>query len=251
MISVVRHAAACELPIHAHERAYFCLLIEGRYSETYAGHTTVYEPFSIALHPAQYSHSDSIASVGASFFTIELGASWHQRLRDFVDLHNVRVKLAADNVSWAAVRILHEILQTDDPNEFFIESSLYEMLSAFASVSDQSGGSAWLQAAKDYIAAHLSTNQSMAEVAAAAGVHPVSLARSFRLHEGQTAGEYVNRLRVAFACQSLSDPGARLAEIATDLGYVDQSHFTRVFKNVTGLTPGIFRSVVLQSRPTI
>ncbi|MDP9110213.1 MAG: AraC family transcriptional regulator, partial [Candidatus Eremiobacteraeota bacterium] len=168
---------------------------------------------------------------------------------DFVDLNAVSVHLAGDDVSWAAVRALREMLQTDDPNEFFIESVLYEMLSAFAPAADQSPGSAWLQGAKTYIEANLTARHGMAQIAQVAGVHPVSLARSFRIHEGQTVGEYVNRLRVASACQSLSDPHARIADIATDLGYVDQSHFTRIFKNVTGLTPGIFRSVVLQSRP--
>ncbi|MGZ3552098.1 MAG: hypothetical protein ACXWNK_08400 [Vulcanimicrobiaceae bacterium] len=46
-LSVVRHAIERELPMHSHERAYFCLLIE-------------YGPFSIALHPPQFSHSDRI-----------------------------------------------------------------------------------------------------------------------------------------------------------------------------------------------
>lgn len=62
-------------------------------------------------------------------------------------------------------------------------------------------------------------------------------------------GEYVNRARVARACQMLSTNGSRIADIACDLGFVDQSHLTRAFKNVTGMTPGVFRSVVLQSRP--
>ena len=84
-LSIVRHENTRELPVHSHEQPYFCLLVEGKYAETYGGSTITYEPFSIALHPAAYSHSDSISSSGATFFTIELGNEWHERLRDVVD----------------------------------------------------------------------------------------------------------------------------------------------------------------------
>lgn len=245
-LSVVRHARERELPLHQHEQPYFCLLVEGQYNETYAGETIAYDPFSIALHPASYSHSDTIASIGATFFTIELGTEWHERLRDLVDLHSVEVRLSPDDVSRAGVRTLREMLQAEEPNELVVESLLYEMLSAFAQpVHDTHGG--WLDAAKSYIDENLTVECSMAQIASAAGVHPVSLARAFKVREGQTVGEYVNRTRVARACQALRNPAVRIAQIAADLGYVDQSHLTRVFKNVTGMTPGVFRDVVLQS----
>jgi AraC family transcriptional regulator len=250
-LSVVRHAQARELPLHSHELPYFCLLVEGRYSETYAGRTIAYEPFSVALHPAKYSHSDVIGASGASFFTLELGDEWHDRLRDLVDLHNVEVRLAPDDVGWAGLRILREIMQTDEPSKLLVESLLYEMLAAFAPPVHDMRAPCWLGTAKAYIGANLSDTQTMAQIASAAGVHPVSLARGFREREGLTVGEYVNRARIARACQALSDPGARIADIALDLGYVDQSHLTRVFKNVTGMTPGAFRSTVLQSRPPL
>jgi len=35
-----------------------------------------------------------------------------------------------------------------------------------------------------------------------------------------------------------------LADIALDAGFADQSHFTRVFKQITGTTPGAYRSLL-------
>lgn len=250
-LSIVRHANSRELPVHSHEQPYFCLLVEGKYAETYDGSTITYDPFSIALHPAAYSHADSISSLGATFFTIELGDEWHERLRDIVDLHNVRVRLAGADVGRSALRLLREFLETEDPNELLVESLLYDMLGAFAQPEREPGRPAWFDTAKAFLEERLVENHSMRDIAAVANVHPVSLARAFRALEHQTVGEYVNRGRVARACKELGTANARIADIATGLGYVDQSHFTRVFKNVTGMTPGVFRSVVLQSRPVV
>jgi AraC family transcriptional regulator len=81
-------------------------------------------------------------------------------------------------------------------------------------------------------------------VASRVGVHPFHLSRVFRQHYHQTVGEYVHRLRVHFACGELKSDEARLAEVALAAGFADQSHFTRVFKQVTGMTPGAFRDVL-------
>ncbi len=51
------------------------------------------------------------------------------------------------------------------------------------------------------------------------------------------------RMRIDRAVNSLTRSGAPLAELAMDLGYADQSHFTREFKRETGWSPGRFRSV--------
>jgi AraC-like DNA-binding protein len=39
-------------------------------------------------------------------------------------------------------------------------------------------------------------------------------------------------------------PEIDLAEVALAAGFADQSHFTRVFKNVTGITPGVYRQML-------
>ena len=72
-------------------------------------------------------------------------------------------------------------------------------------------------------------------------MHPASLARGFRLDEGATIGDYVSRLRIQHACRLMHDEVMNLAEIAAACGFADQSHLTRVFKSITGLTPGSFR----------
>jgi AraC-like DNA-binding protein len=53
--------------------------------------------------------------------------------------------------------------------------------------------------------------------------------------------EYVRKLRVEKARKELLTTDKPLSTIAFDAGFSDQAHFSRVFKELTGLTPGAFR----------
>ena len=45
------------------------------------------------------------------------------------------------------------------------------------------------------------------------------------------------KLRIQTACDSLQDGSRPLSEVARDLGFYDQSHFTQHFQKHMGLTP--------------
>jgi AraC family transcriptional regulator len=73
-------------------------------------------------------------------------------------------------------------------------------------------------------------------------VHPVHLSRSFRRHFGLTLTEYVRQGRLARAMVRLSTTDDPMIEIARDVGFADQSHFTREFRRAVGDSPGGYRS---------
>ena len=70
------------------------------------------------------------------------------------------------------------------------------------------------------------------------------LARAFRKHFGCTPGEYVRHLRIEFASRELSKSDTPLVEIALAAGFAHQSHFSRIFKRQTGMTPSAFRAAL-------
>ena len=81
----------------------------------------------------------------------------------------------------------------------------------------------------------------LAEAARELGVHPIHLSRVFRKKYGCTMGDYVNRLRVQFACSEMSRGWPALDDLALAAGFADQSHMGRVFKGTVGETPARFR----------
>jgi len=109
----------------------------------------------------------------------------------------------------------------------------------------ESSGPAWLKRAVDLLNEEFRSNLKIGDIANEVGVHPFHLSRVFRNVHRQTIGEYVQKLRVTYACKQLALPDTDLATVALASGFADQSHFTRVFKSVTGVTPGIFRQTAL------
>jgi PAS domain S-box-containing protein len=57
-----------------------------------------------------------------------------------------------------------------------------------------------------------------------------------------TAGQFITKTRVEAACGLLCSTDKRIAEVAVECGFYDQSAFTRQFKSTTGLTPGKYRA---------
>lgn len=73
-------------------------------------------------------------------------------------------------------------------------------------------------------------------------MNPVYLARAFRKRYGCLPAEYVRRLRVEAASEALARSGRPLAQVALEAGFTDQSHFSRQFRRLTGMSPGRYRA---------
>jgi AraC family transcriptional regulator len=99
---------------------------------------------------------------------------------------------------------------------------------------------AWLRGVRETIASRFTERLTIAALAMEAGVHPTHMARAFRQHYGCTVGELQRELRVAYARERIT-AGDALSAVAADAGFADQSHFTRTFRAVTGVTPAAFR----------
>lgn len=90
---------------------------------------------------------------------------------------------------------------------------------------------------RDYLEAHLQENTSLDDLANLVGFSPYYLLRLFRKQTGMPPHTYRSYLRLNKAKASLAQ-GADIADIAQQLGYTDQSHFTRRFKGAVGVSPG-------------
>ncbi len=80
--------------------------------------------------------------------------------------------------------------------------------------------------------------EDLAQVACMSRFH---FARMFRRSLKQSPMRYVLKLRVDLGKEKLlSEKGKTVAAIASELGFCDQSHFTRSFRRLTGITPARF-----------
>ncbi len=98
--------------------------------------------------------------------------------------------------------------------------------------------------AKEILASDLSGNTPLADVAAACGLSADHFGRAFRKSTGLAPHAWLLQARVDRATTLLRNHDQSLSEIALNCGFVDQSHFTRVFVRRVGVTPGAWRRMV-------
>lgn len=91
------------------------------------------------------------------------------------------------------------------------------------------------------IDASLRLAPAVAELAVLVGLSPSHFAAKFRASTGLSLQRFVNRRRLRAALDVLRSNAAPLAGIALDLGFSSQSHFTRLFSDLTGMTPAKYR----------
>ncbi|APU32703.1 AraC family transcriptional regulator [Ectopseudomonas alcaliphila JAB1] len=96
--------------------------------------------------------------------------------------------------------------------------------------------------ARDYLHAHFQQNIGLDELARVCGVDRFRLSRAFKAAFGIAPHGYLIQLRLVRARRLLA-LGTAPADVASDLGFADQSHLGRWFRRANGLTPGAYRSL--------
>lgn len=97
-----------------------------------------------------------------------------------------------------------------------------------------------VERARAYLEARVAEPVRLAELAAEAELGPFQLIRAFRAAHGVPPHAYQMQLRAERA-RALLRSGEPITGVAFACGFVDQSHLTRVFKRIFGVTPGAYQ----------
>lgn len=95
----------------------------------------------------------------------------------------------------------------------------------------------------DFIEANLGEDLSITVLAKEVALSPHHFSRCFASSFGQPPHRYIRRRRIEVAYKLLTTTHRSVAEIAFDLGFASQSHFSQSFQQQTGLTPLKVRSL--------
>ncbi|MNL70597.1 Arabinose operon regulatory protein [compost metagenome] len=86
-----------------------------------------------------------------------------------------------------------------------------------------------------------SENLSAADIAEGVYLSPTYVRLLFKQETGETLFEYLTKVRIEQAKNLLKDPQNKLYEVCYAVGYTDPSHFSKLFKKITGSTPSAYR----------
>ncbi len=233
-----------QCPTHAHEDAHFVFVVNGSFSERYENKDRECKPFSLIFRPPGERHSEIYHQNQVVCISAVLNARWVEGLRERkIDL-NSSLHATGSRIIPILSKLNEELCCTDDVSDLSIEMLLYESaieLYRHSLDARRFKKSDFLLKAEEYIRDNAYGKLTLKEIASAAGVHPVYLARAFRGRHKCTVAEYIRAYRVETARARLSFSKNPLADIAHDTGFSDQSHFSRIFKRLTGMTPAQYR----------
>lgn len=98
-----------------------------------------------------------------------------------------------------------------------------------------------LRTVRSYIEDHLTEGADLDSLARIAGVSCCHFSRAFKRSTGMPAHHYLITRRISAAIALIRETDRALSDISLEVGFADQSHFSRTFVQLTGLTPGDFR----------
>lgn len=139
-------------------------------------------------------------------------------------------------------RALHQVIIDGGDRlekETLLVQGLADLIARHAELGDvkePAGNDEAVRKAKEHLASNLSEKVSLDDLTAVAHLSRYHLLRVFQTATGLPPHAYQNQLRVDLGKQLLAE-GMPISQAAVEAGFVDQSHFSRVFKQYTGATP--------------
>ena len=219
------------------------LVLQGAITEIRGDDTSTYGASMLLFRRANEPHSYVVSKAGATCLVVDVEPAWIGRAREHAPVLAQSAAFRGGFIIHLAHRLHGEFRLRDEVSRLAIESiALGVLAEASRRVARPAArpAPAWLQQARALVERHFAEPLPLSVVAGRVGVHPVHLARSFRRVYRTTFGGYVRQLRIEFARAELAGSAA-LSDIAAAAGFCDQSHFSRSFKQYTGLTPAEYR----------
>lgn len=98
-----------------------------------------------------------------------------------------------------------------------------------------------IEAIHNYLMEHYMDDIDLKNLANVVNMAEGSLCRFFKSSMGMTIFDYLNRIKIDFACKLLMDPELSILEVCLDSGFNNLSHFNKQFKRRKGITPSEYR----------
>ncbi|MEK6152463.1 chromate resistance protein ChrB domain-containing protein [Flavobacteriaceae bacterium 3-367] len=183
-----------------------------------------------------------MAGQASGLWAITAGLSYN--IKDDHELLQLGMVLYDGLYSWA--RHLQGEKHTQNPTEYMLLEVYRKFLKQKSAAKKTPD---WVRELKGIIQDQVDTDLSLRlqDVSKNLQVHPSYLSREFsKYFDNLTFGEYMRKLRIERAIHLMESTPYSLSEIAYLCGFSDQSHFSRIFKKHTGLSPSLYKKSKLK-----
>lgn len=102
-----------------------------------------------------------------------------------------------------------------------------------------------LKKAKAYINDNYNKDITIKKIAAYLYISDYYLCHLFKNNLNYTVNDYITRVRIEKAVELMNNREMNIKDIMYKVGFSSQSHFTKTFKKILGVTPGVYRNKYL------
>ena len=231
------HLPRCALAAHEHPEARIVLPLQHVFESRHGRRALAVRQGEALYRPVGQSHSDRYDVAVGCVVLLLPGEAVLPRVGDAF--------VAQGRELSGVANALFAELPADDAAAGLVREGLALLASTIVLQRrplTERGSPHWLRTVAERLADTAAAAPTLTELARAVDREPAHVATSFRRVYGQSVGATLRRLRLEAARSCLErDPDCTLAEAALRSGFADQSHFTRHFSRLFGVTPGAYR----------
>lgn len=228
--------------LHFHTEVSIALIAGGSTTVTYNKKSYTFTEKDLLLIPPHLVHN-CIPDDSAvwEFSMVMIDSEWFHKFFQYSSDEILQLPLSDNDVElFNSLLISLEQEPAEKKEDILLEFSetILEFLDKNANkVVLNSANSAKAESVKSYIDEHFRDKILLDELAEIAGVNRFYLTRCFKKRFNITPLLYQRNIRFNYAKEELRK-NVSLVDLALDLGYYDQSHFTNDFTAFTGISPG-------------
>lgn len=231
---VIHNQAGTKLPMHRHDEARVIVVLDGEVCETDLYGKRRFKKGEFLFRPPFCAHANISEPASASYLRLQVSrAVWMRYIskhgwltaRGHIDLdrRDHRSKLQSRKGGDLLLEMLKERSSS-------IEKLPFELVWEDLAIADSREPATFCS--------------PMRRIAENLNIKPYELTRLFARRFGVTPTAYRREIRLRRALKLLVGRDAKLARIAADCGYADQSHFSREIKSATGRSPLALRDFI-------
>ena len=224
---------------HRHENCMLSYVLYGGNVESRKNQQIERTSGCVNFYHAHEPHQNIYKQFPAKHISVEI-------CPDFLNKHQLQegdlAKVSENNqrVGFTFTQILQELLSNNQAVAQ-VEMLVLELISHHLHRKPVDSHPHWLKIVREIIHDRWNEQVSLEEMALQAGVYPSSISKHFRKYFGCTLGDYTRQLKVTKAIERMQCTQESLTEISYYCGFADQSHFIKVFRQITGFNPKNFR----------
>ena len=246
LISDTQYFGARKIPWHYHENPYFAFVTNGHFTERNKKESIICEAGSLLFHNWEEVHSNQIHTELSGSLHVEILPEWINKFGLNLESMQGDFEISDTQTKADFYAIRKEFSLNDNSSKLAIDGILLQVFSRMLRKDSEAAREIpdWALLARDMIYESKGGSLSVEEIAKSVNVHPVTLSKKFSQHFGMSMGKFQRSVQISKAIELMRMGKKPLLDVAYEVGFYDQSHFNKVFKEFHQMTPGEFLKII-------